>query len=234
MEVLTIRNMDFSYQNIQIFQSASLSAKSGEITGILGGNGSGKTTLFDIICGIQHPPPGCIQSIPKNILYLSQTLSTPAVLTMRDIASMAISLTSSGGQNIIDITNTLSSWDTQAAHRYFEFLDRRSSICSYGEKRWFFTLTLVALRHSVVILDEPTAGVDLENRFYIWQCLKKAAEQGTAVLISSHDINEIVEYCDTFYMINQRQLYNFKTAEQFNTAYGADRLSQAFINAVRQ
>jgi len=233
MEALVLHNMYFNYPNKPIFEAASFSAESGKITGILGGNGAGKTTFFDILCGLKDVQSSSFQCNSEKIMYLSQTISTPGVLTMRDIVKMTISLTPSNDKQLADITETLTTWDSQAAKRYSEFLGKKSSLCSYGEKRWFFTLTLISLRPSIVILDEPTAGVDLENRFYIWRCLKKAAEQGIVVLVSSHDINEIEEHCDTFYMINQRRLSKFETAEQFKAAFCADSLDQAFINAVR-
>lgn len=234
MSTLTMDNMYFSHPGTSIFENASLSAEPYEITGVLGGNGAGKTTLFDIACGIRRPSQGAVKRPSDNILYLSQTLSTPAALRMRDIANMTLLLSSSLSGTVDDLLGTLSNWDSDAEKRYTKLLCKKSSLCSYGEKRWFFTLTLIASRPRVVILDEPTAGVDLENRVSIWRCLKKAAKDGLTILVSSHDINEITEHCDVFHVISERRIMKFQTASQFITSAGARNLEQAFIDAIRR
>ncbi|MCF5049803.1 ABC transporter ATP-binding protein, partial [Pseudomonas simiae] len=83
----------------------------------------------------------------------------------------------------------------------------------------------------LVILDEPTAGVDPEFRYHIWRCLEGAAAGGVAVLVSSHNVDEIVAHCDDFYMLSQRQFNRFTDTQGFMDAYSANSLDEAFIHA---
>jgi ABC-2 type transport system ATP-binding protein len=234
MQTLRVENIGFSYADEIVFERASFNAESCKITGLLGGNGAGKTTFFDLICGLRHPSSGNIHLQANEILYLSQVLTAPASLSMGDLAAMTIALASQANIKMSDILARLSSWDVQISKRYSGLLAKKSSLCSYGQKRLFFTLTLVALQGELIILDEPTAGVDSENRFYIWECLRKAASGEAAIIVSSHDINEIAYNCDGFYMINHGCFNHFDSGQQFAARYGAQTLDQAFINAVRE
>lgn len=81
------------------------------------------------------------------------------------------------------------------------------------------------------MLDEPTAGVDPEFRFYIWQCLRSAAKEGAAILVSSHHVDEISENCQGFYMISQHTFIHVEHGEAFKHHFQATTLDQAFINA---
>lgn len=232
MHDLKISNMSFSYGTAVIFNSVSMTVEPYSITGILGGNGAGKTTLFDLMCRLQHPGSGMIESEAKHTLYLSQILTIPPVLTMRDVAKMTVALSAPHSEGISDILDTIAAWDALLFERYSKLLERKSSLCSYGEKRWFFTLTLLALNPEVLILDEPTAGVDPENRYYIWSVLRSAASRGAAIVISSHNTHEIIEKCDQFYMISQCKLRRFQSDEQYMKYYEAQTLDEAFITAV--
>ena len=93
------------------------------------------------------------------------------------------------------------------------------------------TLLLLAVGAELVVLDEPTAGVDPEFRFYLWQCLTAAAKEGSAVLVSSHGIEEVTRHCGHFYMIHQKQFLRFPNGEAFKAHFQAGSLDEAFIRA---
>lgn len=232
MDRLIIDNITFSYEADFLFDGASLRAGAYQITGLIGSNGAGKTTLFDLVCGLKKPSTGIITCAPNHLVYLSQVLTTPPLLTMRDIALMTIALSGTENNHLGSVMRTIERWDTSLLSRYSTLLAKRSSLCSYGEKRWFFTLTLLALESEIVILDEPTAGVDPEYRYCIWACLKKAAANGAAIVISSHNIHEVSEYSDCFYMINKKKFFRFESDQQYKDFFGASSLDQAFMNAV--
>lgn len=231
MKKLTMDNIDFFYPGRVLLKQASLSASAGTITGILGSNGSGKTTLFDLLCGTKTAQAGEIRSDFISVLYLSQSINTSPVLRMFDIFKMVMNLASSrqiSKQNVLD---KLERWRPQTVHRFEEIWNKKSSICSYGEKRWFFATSLLALEAEFLILDEPTAGVDPEFRYYMWECIKGAANDGMAILASSHAIEEISTYCSNFYLIHQQNLLCFKTTDEFLNRFGGKTLDEAFIAA---
>lgn len=231
MSSLTVTNLSFSHINKPIFVNASIAVNSGSIIGLLGPNGSGKTTFFDILCGLTNIKKTAISSTFKNQVYLSQFLSTPHSLRMFDIFKMTTLLCSSETLSQKKALEKLQAWSPEIIERYTEIWNKKSSICSYGEKRWFFTLTLLALNTELVILDEPSAGVDAEFRHYIWKCLRGAARDGMAILVSSHNIEEIAAHCDRFYMISNRTFKPFQSGEEFKRHYNATSLDEAFICA---
>lgn len=231
MSVLSARSLCFGYSRRTIFNEANIEVFPGAITGLLGPNGSGKTTFFDIVCGLMKTDNGQLFNGFSSQLYLSQTIMTPPVLRMFDIFKMISLLCSPTPVSQEQALKKLVVWSPEIVERYKEIWEKKSSVCSYGEKRWFFTLSLLAVGASLVILDEPTAGVDPEFRYYIWKCLRGAANEGVAVLVSSHNIDEVASHCDKFYMISNHQFSPFSSGEEFMRRYEANTLDEAFIRA---
>ncbi|MFL1544167.1 AAA family ATPase [Pseudomonas sp. O39] len=231
MARLIVSSLHVRYASHVVFQSASLGVEAGMISGLLGPNGSGKTTFFDVICGLKKINGGEINSSFSKLLYLSQIVSTPPVFRMFDIFKMTMLFCSDKKVTQQHALDKIEKWSPGIAERYCEIWNKKSSLCSYGEKRWFFTLSLLCASADFVILDEPTAGVDPEFRYHIWRCLEGAAAEGVAVLVSSHNVDEIVAHCDDFYMLSQQRFDRFTDAQGFMNAYGANSLDEAFIHA---
>ncbi|MBN2990884.1 AAA family ATPase [Pseudomonas cedrina subsp. fulgida] len=231
MARLIVDSLDVRYASHVLFHNASLAVEAGSISGLLGPNGSGKTTFFDVLCGLKKRDGGEINHSFSKLLYLSQVISTPAVLRMFDIFKMTLLFCSDAKVTQEHALGKIEQWSPGIAQRYCEIWNKKSSLCSYGEKRWFFTLSLLCANADLVILDEPTAGVDPEFRYHIWRCLEGAAADGVAVLVSSHNVDEIVAHCDDFYMLSQRRFNRFNDAQGFMSAYGAKSLDEAFIQA---
>ncbi|UVJ42291.1 ABC transporter ATP-binding protein [Pseudomonas sp. LS1212] len=231
MSIISVHDMNAAYKNKAIFKDVSLTILKNSITGMLGPNGSGKTTFFDIICGLKHPDTGHITNTSTHPLYLSQTLSTPATLRMSEIFRLISNLSISAPIQKENIFKALKKWSPDALERYSNIWNKKPSACSYGEIRSFFTLSLLALPSDLIILDEPTAGVDPEFRHYIWLCIQKAKNDGASVIVSSHNVEEIGHNTDTFYMIAQQKFTRFNSSDEYMDFYEANNLDKAFINA---
>lgn len=231
MARLLVDSLGVRYGTHTVFHQASLTVEAGCISGLLGPNGSGKTTFFDVLCGLKKVEGGEISSSFSKLLYLSQVISTPPVFRMFDIFKMAMLFCSDTQVTQQHALDKIEKWSPGIAERYCEIWNKKSALCSYGEKRWFFTLSLLCANADLVILDEPTAGVDPEFRYHIWRCLEGAAAEGVAVLVSSHNVDEIVAHCDDFYMLSQRRFNRFTDAQGFMDAYDAQSLDEAFIHA---
>ncbi|MBD0681100.1 AAA family ATPase [Pseudomonas sp. PSB11] len=234
MKQFKAQDIDLSYPDRALLTQASLEVSQGDIVGILGPNGSGKTSFFDIVCNLKKAKSGLIKNDFSHLLYLSQIISTPPPLRMRDIFKMVTALSSSEPMTYDTTLEKLSAWSPLIVSRYQDIWNKKSALCSYGETRWFFTLTLLSISADFVILDEPTAGVDPEFRHYIWQCLHGAAKEGTAILVSSHNVEEVISHCDYFYMISQQRFNRFANGNEFTHRYGAKTVDDAFIRAVTE
>lgn len=231
MKRLVASSVDVSYSQHILLSRASLKVQAGSISGLLGPNGSGKTTFFDVLCGLKTLKAGAIDSSFSKLLYLSQIISTPPVFRMFDLFKMIMIFCADSQVTQAHALEKIEQWSPGIAQRYRDIWNKKSALCSYGEKRWFFTLSLLSANADLVILDEPTAGVDPEFRYHIWRCLEGAAAEGVAVLVSSHNVDEIVAHCDEFYMISQQRFNRFTDAQGFMKAYGANSLDEAFIHA---
>lgn len=231
MKRLIVDSLSVGYPRRALLENASMQVSAGSISGLLGPNGSGKTTFFDVLCGLKRMDAGELNSAFSTLLYLSQIISTPPVLRMFDIFKMTLLFCSESEVTQAHALEKIEKWSPGIADRYCEIWNKKSALCSYGEKRWFFTLSLLSANADLVILDEPTAGVDPEFRYHIWKCLEGAAAEGVAVLVSSHNVDEIVAHCDDFYMLSQRRFHRFSGGGDFMAAYGAGSLDEAFIRA---
>lgn len=231
MKRLIVNSLDVRYERHTVFRKASLVVEAGSISGLLGPNGSGKTTFFDVICRLKKMEAGEVVNSFSTFLYLSQVITTPPVLRMFDVFKMMMIFCADVSVTQKHALEKIEMWSPGVAERYCEIWNKKSSLCSYGEKRWFFTLSLLSVGADLVILDEPTAGVDPEFRYHIWRCLEGAAQQGVAVLVSSHNVDEIVNHCDDFYMLSQQRFNRFTDAGGFMSAYDAKSLDVAFIHA---
>ncbi len=141
MKKFTAQSIDFSYTDKPLLTQASLEVAQGDIVGILGPNGSGKTTFFDIVCELKKAKSGLIKNDFSQFLYLSQIITTPPPLRMRDIFKMVTALSSSEPMTQDKTLKKLSAWSPAIVDRYQDIWNKKSSLCSYGETRWFFTLS---------------------------------------------------------------------------------------------
>lgn len=231
MCLLTIKNLTHSHSGKQLMNAVNLSLMPGETVGVLGINGSGKTTLFDLICNVKKPDSGQIINTSRRQAYLTQILTPPPQLRMHEAAQLITHLNCPEPPSEDEILFRLMRWSPQLSRRYAEISEKKASTCSYGEVRSFFTLTLLLMGSDLIILDEPTAGVDPEFRHYIWLGIKRACQEGASVLVSSHYTEEIAAHSHRFYMLAQRQLQPFDNAEQFMARHHAGNLDEAFIKA---
>lgn len=231
MSILTITDLCYKHATDLILNNAKLSLSKGEVVGILGINGAGKTTLFDLICDIKKPTTGTIVRSTKNQAYLTQIISSPPLLSMQEIRTLVTELNTHHGSKTPQIESSLERWSPKLLERYLGIAKKKAASCSYGEIRSFLALTILALKSDVIILDEPTAGVDPEFRHYIWLGIKRVCNEGSSVLVSSHHTEEVANHCDRFYMLAYGELKAFCDTKDFLAHYQANNLEEAFINA---
>ncbi|MFJ4445658.1 ATP-binding cassette domain-containing protein [Pseudomonas sp. NPDC089422] len=231
MKILTLTDLTFSYPARPLFESINLHVARGEAVGLLGMNGAGKTTLFDLICKLKAPQEGGIVNQAQQQAYLTQVLTPPPLLRMHEVGKLIRLFNARAFTRADEALTRLARWSAPLAKRYADIGQKRAATCSYGEVRSYFTLTLLLMECDLIILDEPTAGVDPEFRHFIWLGIQHACREGAAVLVSSHYTEEIAQHCHRFYMLANRRVTAFESAQQFLSHYDAHSLDDAFIKA---
>lgn len=208
---VSIRGINKTYESgFQALKSVDLEIRRGEIFALLGPNGAGKTTLISIICGIVRPSGGEVvvdgydvqrdyRITRSKIGLVPQELSTDAFETVW--ASVRFSRGLFGRErndaHIEKVLRDLSLWEKK---------DAKIMTLSGGMKRRVLIAKALAHEPSILFLDEPTAGVDVELRHDMWEMVRKLRETGVTVILTTHYIEEAEEMADRVGVITRGEL----------------------------
>ena len=208
---IKISSLNKTYENgFKALANIDLEIRRGEIFALLGPNGAGKTTLINAICGIVQPSSGQVlvcghdnitdyRAARAVVGLVPQELSTDAFESVWNTVSFSRGLFGKP-RNPAYIENTLKSlslWDKKN-----EQIRRLSG----GMKRRVMIAKALSHEPSVLFLDEPTAGVDVELRKSMWAQVRALRETGVTVILTTHYIEEAEEMADRIGVINKGQL----------------------------
>ena len=209
--ILSIRGLHKEYgTGVKALKSVDLDIRKGEIFALLGPNGAGKTTLINIICGIVTPTGGEVLVEGKNWQSdyrhaRSQIGLVPQELTTEAFEPVSRTVTFSRGlygkphndAKIEELLKRLSLWD------------KRKTIMMHlsgGMKRRVMIAKALSHEPSILFLDEPTAGVDVELRRDMWELVRKLRAGGTTIILTTHYIEEAEEMADRVGVISRGEL----------------------------
>jgi ABC-2 type transport system ATP-binding protein len=215
------------FGDVQAVRGVDVRIASGEIVAILGPNGAGKTSTIDIILGLSRPTAGQVsvfglrprQAIARGLVSaVMQTGGLLKDLTVRETVQYTASLFAQR-EPVAEVLNRAGI--TQIA-------DRRVGKCSGGEQqRLRFAMALVS-DPELLVLDEPTTGMDVEGRRSFWASIRKDAEQGRTVLFATHYLEEADAYADRIILLRHGQKIADGTASQIK-AMAAGRSVRATL-----
>ena len=208
---ISINNLSKIYDNgFEALKNINLDIKKGEIFAMLGPNGAGKTTLISIICGIVKPSSGQVSVENFDIIEdYRETRSriglVPQELTLEQFETVFNNVSYSRGLYgkkpdplyIEKILKQLSLWDKK---------DLGLRQLSGGMKRRVLIAKALSHEPSILFLDEPTAGVDVELRKEMWKVVEDLRETGVTIILTTHYIEEAEAIADRVGVINQGEL----------------------------
>lgn len=212
---LVIKNLVKSYGSVEALKGISFEIAEGEVFGLLGPNGAGKTTTIANIVTLEKPTSGSIsvfgydvqkksQHAKKLIGYVPQELIHHGYFTVEQILRFYSSFFGITGidRHIEYLLTRLDLWN----HR-----KKLVNQLSGGMKRRL--LIAKALIHSprLILLDEPTAGVDVELRQTLWDFIRELREQGTSILLTTHYLEEAEMLCDRIGILRHGTLEKIDT-----------------------
>ncbi len=226
-----IENLKKRYGTVEAVKDVSFQVEPGEIFGLLGPNGAGKTTTLRALCTLTTPDAGKIEVSGISVLehpkaarqrlgYVAQEVALDKVLTGRELLQLQAALYHLPPAVAKQRTETvLSLLGLQ------EYADKKTGTYSGGLRK---RLDLAAgLLHApdVLVLDEPTVGLDIESRFAVWDFLRKLREAGTTVVITSHYLEEIDALADRVAIIDRGVIIASGTPSQLKDRVGGDRIT---------
>jgi ABC-2 type transport system ATP-binding protein len=211
MSVLTVAGLSKTYASgFNALKNVDLEIRRGEIFALLGPNGAGKTTLINIVCGIVTASTGRVTANGHDIVRdfraaRAQIGLVPQELTTDMFETVWNTLTFSRGlfgkprnPAIIEkVLRDLSLWDKK---------DAKIMTLSGGMKRRVMIGKALSHEPSILFLDEPSAGVDVELRRDMWQMVRKLRESGVTIILTTHYIEEAEEMADRIGVISKGEL----------------------------
>jgi ABC-2 type transport system ATP-binding protein len=216
-----------NFGHVRAVNGVDLKLATGEIVAILGPNGAGKTSTIDIILGLSQPSAGHVsvfgmqprQAISRGLISaVMQTGGLLRDLTVAETVEYTASLFATA-QNPREALSRAGIAD---------IADRRVGKCSGGEQqRLRFALALLP-DPELLVLDEPTTGMDVEGRRTFWGAIRKDAEQGRTVLFATHYLEEADAYADRIVLLRHGKVVADGTAAQIK-AMAAGRTVRATL-----
>jgi len=209
--IVSVRDVSKTYADgFEALKHVTLDIRRGEIFALLGPNGAGKTTLISIICGIANATEGVViadghdtvrdyRQARASIGLVPQELHTDAFESVWDTVSFSRGLfgKTPNPAHIEKVLRDLSLWDK-----------RKSKILtlSGGMKRRVLIAKALSHEPTILFLDEPSAGVDVELRHDMWRMVRALREGGTTIILTTHYIEEAEDMADRIGVINQGEL----------------------------
>lgn len=227
--VLETRGLQKQFGKIHAVDGVQVSIKRGEIYGLIGPNGSGKTTLIRLCLGLLHPTAGAIQllgrTIPdKEILaevgYMTQASALYEELSVRENVSFFAEMCGSHQPDWIDEAIELVDL-SERAHSLVQTL-------SGGMRQRTSLACALAHRPRLLLLDEPTVGVDPQLRATFWSYFHQLADSGVTLIVSSHVMDE-AERCNRLGFMRQGKLLAEGSSTDLRNRKGAATLEDAFL-----
>ena len=226
-----IENLRKSYGNVQAVKDISFTVQPGEIFGLLGPNGAGKTTTIRCLCTLTQPDSGKIEvggvsalSSPKAVRqrlgYVAQEVAIDKVLTGRELLKLQAALYHLPKKIIGDRIEQLI-----AVLGLTEYADNKTGTYSGGIRKRLDLAAGLLHQPEVLVLDEPTVGLDIESRMVVWEFLRELQAAGTTVLITSHYLEEIDALADRLAIIGQGVLIDEGTPSELKNKLGGDRVT---------
>ena len=231
MALVEIKDLTKSYENVQALNGLSLKIPQGSLFGLLGPNGSGKSTTIKILCTLLSPDSGEVsvaglnaladaRSVRRELGYVAQEVSIDKILTGRELLELQGDLYHlRPNDRNIRINELIGLLDMS------EWIDRRCGSYSGGMQRRLDLASGLLHKPQLLVLDEPTVGLDIESRKVIWELLKELQTKGTTILLSSHYLEEIDALANQMAIIDKGRVIAKGTSEQLKNQLGGDRVT---------
>ena len=221
MNDIEIDSVTKRFEDTLAVDDLSMTVKKGELFGLLGPNGAGKSTLTKMISGMLNPTSGTIKvadhNIQKEPMKVKEMLGVvPQDIVLYDYLNAKENLSFYGrlyglsGKKLKNRINELLKF-TQLDEKAVK---RHVSTYSGGMKRRVNIAAALLHEPQVILLDEPTAGLDPQNKHALWDIIQKLKEQGKTIVLTTHMMEEAEELCDRVGIIDHGKLIALGTPKE--------------------
>lgn len=226
-----IEKLQKRYGTVEAVKDVSLQIEPGEIFGLLGPNGAGKTTTLRCLCTLSTPDAGKLEVSGVSVLsnpraarqrlgYVAQEVALDKVLTGRELLQLQAALYHIPRAQIGDrIQQVL------ALLGLNDWADQKTGTYSGGIRKRLDLAAGLLHQPDVLVLDEPTVGLDIESRVVVWDFLRQLRQAGTTVLLTSHYLEEVDALADRVAIIDKGRVIATGTPSELKNRVGGDRVT---------
>lgn len=226
-----IENLQKRYGSVEAVKNVSFEIEPGEIFGLLGPNGAGKTTTLRALCTLITPDSGRLEVSGISVVdkprlarkclgYVAQEVAVDKVLTGRELLQLQAA--------IYHIPRKLSKEKIEKVINLLgleEWADKKTGTYSGGIRKRLDLAAGLLHQPDVLVLDEPTVGLDIESRVAVWNFLRQLREWGTTVLITSHYLEEVDALANRVGIIDKGMVIATGTPSELKDRLGGDRVT---------
>lgn len=214
---ITIKNVSKAFASRSILKEINVSFSSGQVVGILGANGSGKTTLIKLMCGLVYPDEGSI--LINGLDIASNRFKIMSDLGVLLDGSRGLYWRLSAWQNFVYFSGLKGKFGKSVKEQgkylftYFGLSDKRDQKVesfSLGMKQKLSICCALSHGPNVILLDEPTIGLDCEAQELLMRLIKSKAVELKTILIASHDVEMLNNICDQKFTICNGSIFGLK------------------------
>lgn len=226
-----IEKLKKQYGSVEAVKDVSLQVEPGEIFGLLGPNGAGKTTTLRCLCTLSEPDSGRVEVSGISVVdqprlarqclgYIAQEVALDKVLTGRELLQLQAALyhlpRAIAKERIALVLQLL---DLNA------YADKKTGTYSGGLQKRLDLAAGLLHQPQVLVLDEPTVGLDIESRIAVWDFLRGLRADGTTVLLTSHYLEEVDALADRVAIIDQGLVIASGKPSELKDKVGGDRVT---------
>jgi ABC-2 type transport system ATP-binding protein len=236
---MQIENLTKRYPTgVEALHDVSLEVEAGEFFGLLGPNGAGKSTLIHCTTGLAQPTSGTIRVFGHDAIrdygkarqavgLAPQELNLDWFLTVEETLDYHAGYFGMPKRERRERARELLETFSLTVKR-----NERTRTLSGGMKRRLILARALMHRPRLLILDEPTAGVDIELRLELWHYVKRINQEGTTILLTTHYLEEAEQLCDRIAFINEGQIVAQGSSAELAGSYGVANLEDAYLALV--
>lgn len=229
-KAIVFKNVKKNFGNLEALKGIDLTIEEGEFFGLLGPNGAGKSTLINILAGLAKPSLGSIkvkgydviqdyQYARRSLGIVPQELVFDPFFNVREMLQFQAGYFGKGRENDDWIDEVMEGLDLK------DKANTNMRMLSGGMKRRALIAQALVHQPPVIVLDEPTAGVDVELRKRLWQFIKKLNQKGHTIILTTHYLEEAETLCSRIAMMDQGKIVALDKTKNLLKRFSAKNLN---------
>lgn len=226
-----VKNLKKSYGAVEAVKDVSFTIEPGEIFGLLGPNGAGKTTTIRCLCTLMTPDAGELELNGVSVIddprtarqmlgYIAQEVALDKVLTGRELLELQAAI-----YHLPKATMKARIAQMLDLLEIADIADKKTGTYSGGQQKRLDLAAGLLHQPAVLVLDEPTVGLDIESRTAVWKFLRKLRDEGTTILLTSHYLEEVDMLANRVAIIDAGKVISTGTPAALKAEVGGDRIT---------